>query len=199
MDNHTDVDCLSGEHVVLEPLSLSHVTALNVAASDGQLWRLWFTSVPAPDEMKAYVTKALEMQERGEAFAFAVRDKMSGQIVGCTRICDWQFEHRRLEIGYTWYAKRAQRTAINTETKLLLLHYAFETLYAMSVVFQTHWHNQASRQAITRLGAKQDGVLRNHKLLKDGTMRDTVVFSILESEWPSVKNNLQFRLQAFAQ
>lgn len=199
MDNYTDLDCLSGEYVVLEPLSLSHVAALNVAASDGQLWRLWFTSVPRPEEMKAYVTQALEVQERGEAFAFAVRDKTSGQIVGCTRICDWQVEHRRLEIGYTWYAKRAQRTAINTETKLLLLRYAFETLYAMSVVFQTHWHNLASRQAIARLGAKQDGVLRNHKLLKDGTMRDTVVFSILESEWPSVKNNLQFRLQVFAQ
>ena len=161
-----NLGCLSGEHIVLEPVSLSHVAALSLAVTDGQLWRLWFTSVPEPME-----------------------------IVGCTRICNWESDNRRLEIGYTWYAKRAQRTGINTEAKLLLLTFAFETLDAIAVEFRTHWHNQASRQAIARLGAKQDGVLRNHKILKDGTIRDTVVYSIIDTEWPTVKNSLQFRLR----
>ncbi|MCH1932042.1 GNAT family N-acetyltransferase [Shewanella sp. A25] len=190
---------LSGEHVVLEPLSPSHVAALSVAVTDGELWRLWFTSVPEPNEMKAYVAQALDEQAKGKSFPFAVRDKHSGQIVGCTRICNYEAEHCRLEIGYTWYAKRAQRTGINTETKLLLLTFAFETLKAIAVEFRTHWHNQASRQAITRLGAKQDGVLRSHKILKDGTIRDTVVFSIIESEWPTVKQHLGFRLKQHLQ
>jgi RimJ/RimL family protein N-acetyltransferase len=187
--------CLSGEHVVLEPLSLSHVAALSLAVADGELWRLWFTSVPEPSEMKAYVSNALEEQARGQSFPFAVRDKVSGEIVGCTRICHWESEHRHLEIGYTWYAKRAQRTGINTEAKLLLLTFAFETLDAIAVEFRTHWHNQASRQAIARLGAKQDGVLRNNRILKDGTIRDTVVYSIIDTEWATVKSSLQFRLQ----
>jgi len=187
--------CLSGEHVVLEPLSLSHVAALSLAVVDGELWRLWFTSVPEPSEMKAYVSNALEEQARGQSFPFAVRDRVSGEIVGCTRICHWESEHRHLEIGYTWYAKRAQRTGINTEAKLLLLTFAFETLEAIAVEFRTHWHNQASRQAIARLGAKQDGVLRNNRILKDGTIRDTVVYSIIDTEWATVKSSLQFRLQ----
>ena len=139
--------------------------------------------------------KALEEKARGQSFPFAVRDRVSGEIVGCTRICNWESDNRRLEIGYTWYAKRAQRTGINTEAKLLLLTFAFETLDAIAVEFRTHWHNQASRQAIARLGAKQDGVLRNHKILKDGTIRDTVVYSIIDTEWPTVKNSLQFRLR----
>ncbi|MFB2674764.1 GNAT family N-acetyltransferase [Shewanella xiamenensis] len=187
--------CLNGEYVVLESLSLSHVAALSLAVTDGELWRLWFTSVPEPSEMKAYVMKALAEKSRGESFPFAVRDKVSGEIVGCTRICHWESEHRHLEIGYTWYAKRAQRTGINTEAKLLLLTFAFETLEAIAVEFRTHWHNQASRQAIARLGAKQDGVLRNNKILKDGTIRDTVVYSIIDSEWATVKHHLIFRLQ----
>lgn len=195
MDCEDNPGCLSGEHIVLEPLSLSHVAALSLAVNDGELWRLWFTSVPAPSDIKAYVVNALEETARGESFPFAVRDRISGEIVGCTRICNWESEHRRLEIGYTWYAKRAQRTGINTEAKLLLLTFAFETLAAIAVEFRTHWHNQASRQAIARLGAKQDGVLRNHKILKDGTIRDTVVYSIIDAEWQTVKNSLQFRLQ----
>lgn len=195
MGSRDNLDYLSGEHVVLEPLSLSHVAALSLAVADGELWRLWFTSVPEPREMKAYVAKALEEQARGESFPFAVRAKGSGEIVGCTRICHWESEHRHLEIGYTWYAKRAQRTGINTESKLLLLTFAFETLDAIAVEFRTHWHNQASRQAIARLGAKQDGVLRNNQILKDGTIRDTVVYSIINTEWMTVKNGLQFRLR----
>lgn len=190
-----NLGCLSGEHVVLEPLSLSHVAALSLAVADGELWRLWYTNVPEPSEMKAYVTQAIEDARRGESFPFAVRDRVSGEIVGCTRICHWESEHRHLEIGYTWYAKRAQRTGINTESKLLLLTFAFESLDAIAVEFRTHWHNQASRQAIARLGAKQDGVLRNNSILKDGTIRDTVVYSIIDTEWPTVKSGLQFRLK----
>ncbi|MDR6965930.1 GNAT family N-acetyltransferase [Shewanella putrefaciens] len=190
-----NLGCLSGEHVVLEPLSLSHVAALSLAVADGELWRLWYTNVPEPSEMKAYVTQAIEDAQRGESFPFAVRDRVSGEIVGCTRIYHWESEHRHLEIGYTWYAKRAQRTGINTESKLLLLTFAFESLDAIAVEFRTHWHNQASRQAIARLGAKQDGVLRNNSILKDGTIRDTVVYSIIDTEWPTVKSGLQFRLK----
>lgn len=188
------LNCLSGDHLVLEPLSLDHVPALSLAVADGELWTLWYTSVPQPSEMKAYVQKALANEALGESLAFAVRNRLSGQIVGTTRICHWDQANRRLEIGYTWYAKSAQRTAINTEAKLLLLTYAFETLDVMAVEFRTHWHNQASRQAIARLGAKQDGVLRNHKLLKDGTVRDTVVYSIIDAEWPTVKHSLKYRL-----
>ncbi|QSX35825.1 GNAT family N-acetyltransferase [Shewanella sedimentimangrovi] len=193
----TSSNCLDGELVVLEPLSLDHVPALSLAVADGELWQIWYTSAPHPDEMKAYVEKALAQEAAGQALAFAVRCKHSGEVVGCTRICNWDQPNRRLEIGYTWYAKRAQRTGINTETKLLLLGYAFEVLDVMAVEFRTHWHNQRSRAAIARLGAKQDGVLRNHQLLKDGTVRDTVVFSIIDSEWPAVRQNLRFRLQQF--
>ncbi|MDO6618824.1 MULTISPECIES: GNAT family protein [unclassified Shewanella] len=195
-DSHT---FLMGEHVILEPLTLEHVPALSLAAADGNLWELWYTSVPHANDMKAYVEKAIAQEQLGEALAFAVRDKTSGEVIGSTRICQWDQPNRRLEIGYTWYAKRAQRTGVNTETKLLLLDYAFSTLDVMAVEFRTHWHNQASRQAITRLGAKQDGVLRNHKLLKDGTVRDTVVYSIIDSEWPTVKQHLKHRLAHYQQ
>lgn len=188
-------ECLSGEYMVLEPLTLKHVPALSLAVADGELWQLWYTSVPQPDEMKSYIETAIAAEQRGEALAFSVRDKRSGDLIGSTRICSWDQVNRRLEIGHTWYAKRAQKTGINTEAKLLLLTYAFETLDVMAVEFRTHWHNQASREAITRLGAKQDGVLRNHQILKDGTVRDTVIYSIIDSEWPTVKQHLKCRLQ----
>lgn len=187
-------DCLMGEHVILEPLSFDHVPGLTVAASDGDLWTLWFTQIPNADGMKAYVEHALACENKGEAVAFAVRDKVSGNIIGCTRICHWDQPNRRLEIGYTWYAKSYQRSAINTESKLLLLRYAFNTLDAIAVEFRTHWHNHASRNAIARLGAKQDGIIRNHKIQADGTIRDTVVFSIIETEWPQVEQFLTSRL-----
>ncbi|MGI2108613.1 GNAT family N-acetyltransferase [Shewanella frigidimarina] len=183
-----------GEHVILEPLSLDHVPGLTLAASDGELWKLWFTQIPDADGMKAYAEYALACENQGEAVAFAVRDKVSGNIIGCTRICHWDQPNRRLEIGYTWYAKSYQRSAINTESKLLLLRYAFNTLDAIAVEFRTHWHNHASRNAIARLGAKQDGILRNHKIQADGTIRDTVVFSIIETEWPQVEQYLTSRL-----
>ncbi|TMG78663.1 MAG: GNAT family N-acetyltransferase, partial [Betaproteobacteria bacterium] len=169
--------------------------ALKHAAADGELWRLWYTSVPAPDKTAAYIETALEMRENLGAMPFVVRANETGEIVGCTRYFHVDAPNRRLEIGYTWYAKRAQRTAINTECKILLLAHAFETLECVAVEFRTHWFNHASREAIARLGAKQDGVLRNHQISPDGSYRDTVVFSIIESEWPTVKRHLHFLLE----
>ncbi|ABZ77012.1 GCN5-related N-acetyltransferase [Shewanella halifaxensis HAW-EB4] len=188
---------LVGEYIVLEPLSLEHQAALSIAVADGNLWELWYTSAPHPDNMKAYITTALEAEARGEALAFAVRDRHSGEIVGCTRICNWQQQHRRLEVGYTWYSKSAQRTAVNTEAKLLILSYAFETLDVMAVEFRTHIQNQVSRESICRLGANQDGILRNHQILNNGTVRDTVVYSIIDSEWSKVKQGLKDKLVAY--
>jgi len=185
---------LKGSHATLEPLGREHEEGLRRAAADGELWRLWYTSVAPPEEMDRYVATALDMRERLGAMPFVVRDSASGEIVGCTRYFNVDAANRRLEIGHTWYAKRAQRTAINTECKLLLLAHAFEKLRCIAVEFRTHWFNQASREAIARLGAKQDGVLRNHQLGPDGSYRDTVVFSIIESEWPAVKRQLRFLL-----
>jgi N-acetyltransferase len=189
-------EILKGKHVSLEPLSLEHVAGLQHAARDGELWNLWFTSVPHPESASQYVEQALALREQGKAMPFVVRDA-DGAIVGSTRYGNIDAEHKRLEIGWTWYAQRVQRTALNTEAKLLLLANAFETLGAIAVEFRTNWFNQRSRTAIARLGAKQDGVLRNHMLMADGTRRDTVVFSILDSEWPAVKNNLQYQLQHY--
>ena len=181
------------DSVRLEPLSLEHLSGLQKAAKDGELWDLWFTSVPHPDNAQSYIEKALTQQEQGTATPFAIIDQKSNQVIGSTRICNALEAHRRVEIGYTWYAKSYQRTGANTETKLLLLTHAFESLNCIAVEFRTNWHNTVSRNAIARLGAKQDGVLRNHQILSDGTMRDTVVFSIIESEWPSVKKSLRFK------
>jgi RimJ/RimL family protein N-acetyltransferase len=185
---------LEGKHAILEPLAAEHHDALAAAASDGELWKLWYTSVPAPDQVKAYVDKALAMRHQQDAMAFAIRDKRSGDIVGCTRFCNVDAAHRRVEIGYTWYAARVQRSGVNTECKLMLLTHAFETLKCIVVEFRTHWMNHQSRAAIARLGAKQDGVLRNQMIMPHGSYRDTVVFSIIESEWPAVKQHLQFKL-----
>ena len=185
---------LQGKHVSLEPLSLEHVPGLQEAARDGELWNLWFTSVPHPELTLQYVEQALVLREQGKAVPFVVRDA-NGLVVGSTRYGNIESDHKRLEIGWTWYAERVQRTALNTEAKLLLLGNAFETLGAIAVEFRTNWFNHRSRRAIARLGAKQDGVLRNHMLMPDGTRRDTVVFSILDSEWPAVKKNLQYQLQ----
>jgi RimJ/RimL family protein N-acetyltransferase len=183
---------LRGRHATLEPLAREHEDALRRAAADGELWRLWYTSVPTPEKTAAYIDTALGMRERDGAMPFVVRANATGEIVGCTRYFHVDAANRRLEIGYTWYAKRIQRTAINTECKLLLLTHAFETLKCIAVEFRTHWFNHASREAIARLGAKQDGVLRNHQMSPDGSYRDTVVFSIIESEWPAVKRHLVY-------
>ena len=185
---------LRGEHVTLEPLGNEHLHAIEAAAADGELWNLWYTSVPAPDKTHDWLAAALAMRERDGALPFAVRANATGDVVGSTRYFHVDAGNRRLEIGHTWYAKRAQRTAVNTECKLLLLAHAFETLRCIAVEFRTHWFNHASRAAILRLGAKQDGVLRNHQLLPDGSRRDTVVFSIIDGEWPAVKRHLQHQL-----
>jgi RimJ/RimL family protein N-acetyltransferase len=185
---------LKGGIATLEPLAAEHESALAKAASDGELWRLWYTSIAAPDRMRDYVATALDMRDRLGAMPFVVRENATGDVVGCTRYFNVDAVNRRLEIGHTWYAKRVQRTGVNTECKLLLLGHAFETLGCIAVEFRTHWFNHASRAAIARLGAKQDGVLRNHQLMPDGARRDTVVFSIIDGEWPAVKQHLRFKL-----
>ena len=186
---------LRGTHATLEPLAIDHAEALKQAAADGELWRLWYTGIAAPEQMDDYVATALDMRERLGAMPFVVRDNASGDVVGSTRYFNVDAPNRRLEIGHTWYAKRVQRTALNTECKLLLLTHAFETLSCIAVEFRTHWFNIASRAAIARLGAKRDGVLRNHQISPDGSYRDTVVFSIIEGEWPAVKRHLMFQLE----
>ena len=185
---------LSGQHAWLEPLGPEHVDDVRAAAADGELWKLWYTSVPAPDRTAAWIDAALEMRDRQGALAFVVRETATGVIVGSTRYFNIEPAHRRLEIGHTWYAKRVQRTAVNAEAKLLLLTHAFETLDCIAVEFRTSFFNFESREAIARLGAKQDGVLRHHQMLPDGMLRDTVVFSIIAPEWPAVKKNLVWRI-----
>jgi RimJ/RimL family protein N-acetyltransferase len=186
---------LRGRFATLEPLTRAHAADLQRAAADGELWQLWYTSIPPPDQTQGYVEAALRMSEDLGAMPFVVWDNAAGEIVGCTRYFNVDALNRRLEIGHTWYARHAQRTGINTECKLLLLTHAFEKLKCIAVEFRTHWFNRASRDAIARLGAKQDGVLRNHQLAADGSYRDTVVFSIIESEWPAVKRHLGFLLE----
>jgi len=185
---------LSGDLVTLTPMRTHHKEALIGAAADGKLWELWYTSVPSPSSVDDYVDFALSENKANRALAFVVVDNATKTIIGSTRYLNAKPDHRRLEIGNTWYAKRFQRTGVNTECKLLLLSHAFEQLHAIAVEFRTHWHNHASRNAISRLGAKQDGVLRNHQIDPDGVYRDTVVFSIIAAEWPAVKKALRFRL-----
>lgn len=185
---------LQGEYATLEPMIMDHVDDLGRAAEDGELWNLWYTGVPSPKTAEAYVKDALKMYEAHTAMPFIVRDNQSGKIVGSTRFCNVDEVNERAEIGYTWYAKSFQRSPINTNCKLLMLSHVFEQLEAIAVEFRTHWHNLASRQAIERLGAKQDGVLRNHQKMAEGDYRDTVVFSIINSEWPTVKKGLEYKL-----
>ena len=186
---------LEGDHIILEPMSVGHIPALQDAVRDGELWKLWYTHVPSPESAEQYVREALDQVERQGMLPFVVRHRESEKIIGSTRFCNIEVAERRLEIGYTWYAKSFQRTPVNTECKLRLLQHAFETLGVIAVEFRTHWHNRASRAAIARLGAKQDGVLRNHRKMPDGSYRDTVVFSIIDSEWPAVKKNLRYWLE----
>ena len=184
---------LRGQHATLEPLTLAHEAEAIEAARDGELWKLWYTSVPAPEKMREGIEGRLRLQEKGTMLPFAVRDA-GGRFAGMTTYMNIDAANRRVEIGSTWYRKSVQRTALNTECKFLLLTHAFETLDCIAVEFRTHWFNQQSRAAIARLGAKQDGVLRNHQLLPDGSLRDTVVFSIIRSEWPAVKAHLRHQL-----
>ena len=185
---------LSGSKVVLEPLALEHLEGIISAVRDGELWKLWFTSIPSPEKAEEYINTALEMRENSGAMPFVIRDKNSNTIIGSTRYFNVDEISHRLEIGHTWYSESYQRTAANTEAKYLLLTHAFEKLDAIAVELRTHWHNHKSRAAIARLGAKQDGVLRNHQKSTDGIYRDTVVFSIINLEWPAVKQSLMFKL-----
>lgn len=185
---------LESNSVTLSPLRPEHADALAAAASDGSLWQLWYTSIPTIDSIDDYINEALAEKDQGLALPFVVIDRATGNIIGTTRYCHADIVNQRVEIGFTWYAKTFQRSSVNTECKLLLLTHAFEELGAIAVEFRTHWHNQASRNAIARLGAKQDGVLRNHKKSADGVYRDTVVFSIIDLEWPVVKQSLQHKL-----
>ncbi|MGO4811158.1 GNAT family N-acetyltransferase [Cupriavidus sp. 2MCAB6] len=188
---------LRGQHALLEPLRPEHEAEVQAAVADGELWKLWYTSVPAPDQVRAWLDTALQMREQQGAMPFVIReirDGVPGAVVGATRYFNVDGTHRRLEIGHTWHAQRVQRSAVNTECKLMLLTHAFEQLACIAVEFRTHWMNHQSRTAIARLGAKQDGVLRNHQRMPDGSLRDTVVFSIIASEWPTVKRHLQYRL-----
>lgn len=184
---------LENDFVRLEPLSHDHAADLAVAAEG--LDRAWYTTVPAPSEVHAEIDQRLAWHAEGHMNPWAIRRLETGRVVGMTTYCHIDQPNRHVEIGYTWIALSAQRTAVNTAAKLLLLAHAFDDCDAIAVEFRTHWHNRRSREAIARLGAKQDGVLRNHRIGPDGTLRDTVVFSILPHEWPTVRRGLQERLR----
>jgi RimJ/RimL family protein N-acetyltransferase len=184
---------LRGEHARLEPLSHDHHTGLVEAVKDGELWRLWYTFVPKPEDMTKEIDRRLGLQKAGSMLPFTVFDA-AGKIAGMSTYMNIDAANRRLEIGSTWYAKRVQRTPLNTQCKLLLLAHAFEVIDCIAVEFRTHFFNHQSRKAIERLGAKQDGILRNHQVAPNGTLRDTVVFSIIASEWPTVKAHLTYQL-----
>lgn len=186
---------LTGERVELRPLHSDDHEGLSHAAADGELWTLQYTSVPAPDQLPDAIASHLRQRAAGVMMPFTVRRVQTGEIVGMTTFCNIDAGSRHVEIGHTWYARSAQRTGVNAECKLLLLGHAFDHLDCIAVEFRTHWLNHQSRRAIERLGAKQDGVLRSHQLMADGTLRDTVVFSIIAAEWPAVRNELQRRLR----
>ncbi|WPB56623.1 GNAT family protein [Xylophilus sp. GOD-11R] len=185
---------LRGPHASLEPLSPSHADEAREAVAEGEIWRQWTTDIPAPEAMAAEIDRRLGLQASGRMLPFAVRDA-AGRFAGMTSYMDIDAPNLRLEIGSTWYRRDVRRTALNTQAKLLLLGHAFDALGCVAVEFRTHFFNHASRAAIARLGAKQDGVLRNHRVARNGTLRDTVVFSILANEWPTVQAHLQFQLE----
>ena len=184
---------LEGPHARLVPLEPGHVDGLREAVRDGELWRLWFTTVPAPEDMDREIERRLALQAQGSMLPWTVLDA-DGRIVGMTTYMNVEAAHRHVEIGSTWYAERAQRTALNTQCKRLLLAHAFDTLGCIAVEFRTHRLNTRSRRAIERLGAQLDGILRSHQIGRDGNLRDTAVYSITAAEWPTVAANLDHRL-----
>lgn len=186
---------LHGEHVSLVPLTMEHYEQLREALIDGELWNLWYTSIPRPENLAAEIERRLALQTKGEMVPFAVIDKRTNQAAGMTTYCRLDQANRRVEIGYTWYRQNCQRTALNTECKLMLLRHAFEVLNCASVEFRTSAFNFTSRKAIERLGAKLDGVLRNARIFANGAIGDGYVYSILDNEWPIVKTNLEHKLQ----
>lgn len=189
----TDIPILEGARVRLEPLEQRHAPDLRDGVADGELWRIWVTSVPRPEEVEAEIERRLALHAAGSMIPWATCLAATGQAVGMTTFMNVDVPNRRVEIGSTWLRPAAQRTGVNAEAKLLQLTHAFETLDCIAVELRTHWLNQTSRAAIARLGAKQDGVLRSHQLWRDGTLRDTVVFSITAAEWPAVKVQLTAR------
>ena len=184
---------LAGTHTTLEPLAREHEAGLVEAVRDGELWKLWYTAIPAPEGMAAEIERRLALQAAGAMLPFTVRDA-EGRIAGMTTYMHIDAANKRVEIGSTWYARRVQRTALNTECKLMLLRHAFEVLDCIAVEFRTHFFNQQSRRGIERLGAKLDGILRCHQRGADGSLRDTCVYSIIAAEWPTVKAHLGFQL-----
>jgi len=184
---------LRGEHASLVPLSHDHHDELVEAVRDGALWELWYTSIPRPEEVATEIERRLALQRAGSMLPFTVLED-GGRAVGMTTYMNIDAPNRRLEIASTWYRKSVQRTALNTECKLMLLTHAFEQLQCVAVEFRTHFFNFQSRKAIERLGAKLDGILRNHRVLPDGSLRDTCVYSIIASEWPAVKQHLTYQL-----
>jgi RimJ/RimL family protein N-acetyltransferase len=185
---------LKGTHATLAPLSPEHARALGDAARDGELWRLWYTTVPSPEDMAREIDRRLSLFSTGSMLPFTVLDP-TGTPVGMTTFMNVDPTSHRVEIGSTWYAARVQRTALNTECKLLLLTHAFEHLQCIAVELRTHLLNTRSRRAIERIGAKLDGILRNHVRMPNGTLRDTVVYSIIESEWPTIRAHLRWQLE----
>jgi N-acetyltransferase len=184
---------LRGEHARLEPLSYDHLEGLVEAVNDGELFKLWYTAVPRPENVSKEIDRRLGLQQAGSMLPFTVFDA-AGKIAGMSTYMNIDAANRRVEIGSTWYAKRVQRTPLNTQCKLLLLGHAFEAINCIAVEFRTHFFNHQSRRAIERLGAKQDGILRSHQVAPNGSLRDTVVFSIIAAEWPTVKAHLNFQL-----
>jgi RimJ/RimL family protein N-acetyltransferase len=185
---------LAGTHASLVPLSTTHLDGLIDAVRDGELWRLWYTVVPPPERMSAEIERRLALQSTGAMLPFTVLDA-DDLPVGMTTLMNIDAPNDRVEIGSTWYASRVQRTALNTECKLMLLTHAFDTLGCVAVEFRTHAMNVASRRAIERLGAKPDGILRQHQRMPNGTLRDTCVYSIIDAEWPAVRAHLHWQLQ----
>ena len=179
----------------LEPLALAHEAGLRAAAADGQLWRIRVTGVPEPEQTRAYIENALQMREQGSRFAFAVIDEAGERVLGSTSFHDILPAVQRVEIGYTWYAQSVQRSHVNTTCKLLMMGHAFDTLGCQVVGWRTDNYNFASQRAIERLGAKKDGVIRHHQLRRDGTVRDTVIYSMLAGEWPEAKAQLLYLLK----
>ena len=184
---------LSGPHAHLKPLSHDHCDGLTEAVKDGELWKLWYTFIPKAEDMRKEIDRRLALQASGAMLPFTVFDA-DGKIAGMTTYMNVDAANRRVEIGSTWYAKRVQRSAVNTQCKLLLLTHAFEKMDRIAVEFRTHFFNHQSRRGIERLGAKQDGILRSHQIAPNGTLRDTVVYSIIASEWPTVKAHLSYQL-----
>lgn len=185
---------LENQFVRLEPLAPTHADQLAEAVKPGELWNAWYTRVPAPDQVADEIQRRLGLQTEGKLAPWAVIDPQTEQAVGMSTYLNIDHVNRRVEIGNTWIGRAAQGTLINPAMKLLLLSRAFDDLDCIAVEFRTHWHNRQSRAAIARLGAKQDGVLRNHSVMPNGTLRDTVVFSILDTEWPAVRAGLEHRL-----